>query len=174
MSEATKSRIGYLPEERGLYEDMTVLDTLLFLGQLKGLSRRAAQERTEYYLREVELWEAHERKIGALSRGMNQKAQFVAATMHDPELIIIDEPFGGLVAMGLSLIPFSAPVAMLMRLTGAVVPTGQTAASLGLLVLTALGTIWLMARLFRIRTLLSSESISMRRMWAALQSGRGA
>jgi ABC-2 type transport system ATP-binding protein len=96
MSEATKSRIGYLPEERGLYNDMTLLDTLLFLGQLKGLSRRTAQERGEIYLREVELWDARDRKIEALSRGMNQKAQFVAATLHEPDLIIIDEPFSGL------------------------------------------------------------------------------
>jgi ABC-2 type transport system ATP-binding protein len=96
MSEATKSRIGYLPEERGLYEDMTLWDTLLFLGQLKGLSRRMAGTRAETYLRQVELWDARERKIEALSRGMNQKAQFVAATMHEPDLIIIDEPFSGL------------------------------------------------------------------------------
>ena len=96
MTETTKSRIGYLPEERGLYEDMTLLDTLLFLGQLKGLSRRTAQERAETYLQEVELWDARNRKIEALSRGMNQKAQFVAATMHEPELIIVDEPFSGL------------------------------------------------------------------------------
>jgi len=96
MSEATKARIGYLPEERGLYNDMTLLDTLLFLGQLKGLSRRTAQARAKNYLQEVELWEARTRKIEALSRGMNQKAQFVAATMHEPDLIIIDEPFSGL------------------------------------------------------------------------------
>ncbi len=96
MVEATKSRIGYLPEERGLYNDMTVLETLLFLGQLKGLSHRTAQERVETYLREVELWDARDRKIEALSRGMNQKAQFVAATLHEPDLIIIDEPFSGL------------------------------------------------------------------------------
>ncbi len=96
MSEGKKSRIGYLPEERGLYEDMTLLDTLLFLGQLKGLSRQTARSRAETYLREVELWDARELKIEALSRGMNQKAQFVAGTMHEPDLIIIDEPFSGL------------------------------------------------------------------------------
>jgi ABC-2 type transport system ATP-binding protein len=96
MNEDKKSRIGYLPEERGLYEDMTLLDTLLFLGQLKGLSRRTARERAETYLREVDLWDVRARKIEGLSRGMNQKAQFVAATMHEPELIIIDEPFSGL------------------------------------------------------------------------------
>jgi ABC-2 type transport system ATP-binding protein len=96
MTEEKKSRIGYLPEERGLYDDMTLLDTLLFLGQLKGLSRQTARERAEAYLREVELWDARDRKIEALSQGMNQKAQFVAGTMHEPELLIIDEPFSGL------------------------------------------------------------------------------
>ena len=96
MTEDKKSRIGYLPEERGLYNDMALLETLLFMGQLKGLSRHQARERAEAYLREVELWDVHERKIEALSRGMSQKAQFVAATMHEPDLIIIDEPFSGL------------------------------------------------------------------------------
>jgi ABC-2 type transport system ATP-binding protein len=96
MAEATKERIGYLPEERGLYQDMTVMDTLLFLGQLKGLSRATARERAETYLKLVDLWDARQEKIQALSRGMGQKAQFVAATLHEPRLIIIDEPFSGL------------------------------------------------------------------------------
>ena len=96
MTEEKKARIGYLPEERGLYDDMTVLDTLIFLGQLKGRSRTTAQERAETYLRAVELWEARDRKVEALSQGMNQKAQFVAGTMHEPDLLIIDEPFSGL------------------------------------------------------------------------------
>lgn len=96
MQEEKKARIGYLPEERGLYEDMTLLDTLLFLGQLKGLSISQARDRAEKYLRIVELWDVRDRKIEALSRGMGQKAQFVAATMHEPELIIVDEPFSGL------------------------------------------------------------------------------
>lgn len=96
MTEQKKSRIGYLPEERGLYDDMELLDVLLFLGQLKGLSRQKARDRAETYLREVDLWDAHDRKIEALSQGMNQKAQFVAGTMHEPELLIVDEPFSGL------------------------------------------------------------------------------
>jgi ABC-2 type transport system ATP-binding protein len=96
MDEDLKSRIGYLPEERGLYEDMTLWDTLLFLGQLKGLSRRKAEEQVEWFLKKVELWDARKRKVEALSRGMNQKAQFVAATLHEPDLIIVDEPFTGL------------------------------------------------------------------------------
>lgn len=96
MTEAKKARIGYLPEERGLYEDMTLLDILLFLGQLKELNRQTARARAEAYLREVALWDARNLKIKALSRGMRQKAQFVAATMHEPDLVIIDEPFTGL------------------------------------------------------------------------------
>jgi ABC-2 type transport system ATP-binding protein len=96
MSEAKKARIGYLPEERGLYPNMTLMDTLLFLGQLKGLSRADANQRIQRMLRQVELWDARELKIEALSRGMGQKAQFVAATLHEPELIVIDEPFSGL------------------------------------------------------------------------------
>jgi len=96
MAEEKKSRIGYLPEERGLYPEMTLLDTLIYLGQLKGLSRTKALELTETYLKELELWEAKDRKIQALSRGMSQKAQFIAGIMHEPDLIIIDEPFSGL------------------------------------------------------------------------------
>ena len=69
MGEELKPRIGYLPEERGLYDDMTVMDTLLFLGQLKGLSGGVARQRAETYLREVELWDERGRKIQALSRG---------------------------------------------------------------------------------------------------------
>jgi ABC-2 type transport system ATP-binding protein len=96
MSEDKKERIGYLPEERGLYDDMKLTEALVFLGQLKGLSRSEANRRVEAALKEVELWDARERKIEALSRGMRQKAQFVAATMHEPDLIIVDEPFSGL------------------------------------------------------------------------------
>ncbi|MBS3753141.1 MAG: ATP-binding cassette domain-containing protein [Anaerolineales bacterium] len=96
MTEEKKSRIGYLPEERGLYDDMTLWDTLIYLGRLKGLTPKTARERSEKYLRELDLWEARERKIQALSRGMTQKAQFIAGVMHEPDLIIIDEPFSGL------------------------------------------------------------------------------
>ena len=96
MDETKKNRIGYLPEERGLYEDMKLIEILVFLAQLKGLSRQEATHRAEDALQEMELWEARKRKINELSRGMNQKAQFIAATLHEPELIIIDEPFSGL------------------------------------------------------------------------------
>lgn len=96
ITEAKKGRIGYLPEERGLYQDMTLMEVLVFLAQLKGLSRQTAAHKAEAYLKVVDLWEVRERKIEALSRGMNQKAQFVAATLHEPDLIIVDEPFSGL------------------------------------------------------------------------------
>jgi len=96
MTEEKKSRIGYLPEERGLYDEMTLVDTLVYLGQLKGLSGSKARTLSESYLKELELWEARDRKIQALSRGMSQKAQFIAGIMHEPDLIIIDEPFSGL------------------------------------------------------------------------------
>lgn len=94
--EGTKARVGYLPEERGLYRDMKLWDLMLYLGQLKGLSMLSVKERAERYLKQVDLWEARELKVEALSRGMGQKAQFVAAALHEPELVIIDEPFSGL------------------------------------------------------------------------------
>ena len=96
MREATKRRIGYLPEERGLYRDMKAMDALLFLAQLKGLRMSEARSRAETYLQEVDLWDARELKVEALSRGMQQKLQFVAAAIHEPDLIIVDEPFSGL------------------------------------------------------------------------------
>jgi len=96
MTEAKKARIGYLPEERGLYEDMKLLETLRFFGQLKGLSSKQADDRAEGALKDLDLWSSHDKKVRALSRGMRQKAQFIAATLHNPELLIIDEPFSGL------------------------------------------------------------------------------
>ncbi|MFO7698046.1 MAG: ATP-binding cassette domain-containing protein [Anaerolineae bacterium] len=94
--EETKNRVGYLPEERGLYRDMKLWDLMLYLGQLKGLSLMSVKERAERYLKQVDLWDVRELKVEALSRGMSQKAQFVAAALQEPELVIIDEPFSGL------------------------------------------------------------------------------
>jgi ABC-2 type transport system ATP-binding protein len=96
MDEAKKDRIGYLPEERGLYGNLKVLDCLVYLATLKGLSKKEARKRASEYLERVGLSEAADRKIKELSRGMHQKAQFGAAMVHDPELLIIDEPFAGL------------------------------------------------------------------------------
>jgi ABC-2 type transport system ATP-binding protein len=89
-------RIGYLPEERGLYRKMTVLDQLLFLGELRGLKRRQALPRITAWLERVELAPWTRRKVEELSKGMQQKIQLIGTVLHDPELLVLDEPFSGL------------------------------------------------------------------------------
>jgi len=96
VSEASKARIGYLPEERGLYKNYKLLECLVYLAVLKGMPRAAAKERAMALLERVELADYARRKTKELSKGMNQKAQFLAAIVHDPELLILDEPFQGL------------------------------------------------------------------------------
>jgi ABC-2 type transport system ATP-binding protein len=96
VTEASKSRIGYLPEERGLYRNYRLLECLNYLGALKGMSRQAARQRAEALLARVDLADYARRKIKELSKGMTQKAQFLAAIVHDPDLLIMDEPFQGL------------------------------------------------------------------------------
>jgi ABC-2 type transport system ATP-binding protein len=91
-----QSRVGYLPEERGLYRDVPVVDTLTYFGALKGLSTREARRRARRLLEEVGLGEALRKKGAELSRGMHQKAQVVATILHEPDLLIVDEPFQGL------------------------------------------------------------------------------
>ena len=91
-----KDRVGYLPEERGLYRDLKVLDTLVYLGELKGLPRSAARERAMALLERVRLDDWAERKVKDLSRGMQQRLQFIASLIHDPDVMILDEPFQGL------------------------------------------------------------------------------
>ena len=93
---ARQDRIGYMPEERGLYPHMRVLDCLIYLGTLKGLSRAVARQRAEAYLERLELADQHRVKISSLSRGMTQKVQVIAAVLHAPDLLIIDEPFANL------------------------------------------------------------------------------
>ncbi|HTO72387.1 MAG TPA: ATP-binding cassette domain-containing protein [Gemmatimonadales bacterium] len=89
-------RVGYLPEERGLYKKMKVLDHLIFLGEIRNLSRPEARRRATAWLERLGLtdWTVH--KIEDLSKGMQQKVQFIGALIHDPELVILDEPFSGL------------------------------------------------------------------------------
>lgn len=89
-------RIGYLPEERGLYPKMKVLDQLAFLGEAKGLSRWDARKRAKSWLERLGLGEWTLRKVSDLSKGMQQKVQFAGALQHEPELVILDEPFSGL------------------------------------------------------------------------------
>jgi ABC-2 type transport system ATP-binding protein len=96
LTRAGKDRIGYMPEERGLYPHMRVLECLIYLGLLKGLKRRDARQRAERFLARMDLADQHRQKIEALSRGMTQKVQVIAAVLHQPDLLIIDEPFANL------------------------------------------------------------------------------
>lgn len=96
MTPARRDRVGYMPEERGLYPYLRVLDCLVYLGSLKGLSRSEARRRAETYLERLELNGQHREKIANLSRGMTQKVQVIAAVLHEPDLLIIDEPFANL------------------------------------------------------------------------------
>jgi ABC-2 type transport system ATP-binding protein len=91
-----KDRVGYLPEERGLYRNLKVRDVLVYLAELKGVSRSAARERAATLLAKVALDEWEARKVRDLSRGMQQRLQFVASIVHDPAVIFLDEPFQGL------------------------------------------------------------------------------
>jgi ABC-2 type transport system ATP-binding protein len=89
-------RIGYMPEERGLYKKMKVLEHLVFLGQLKGLTEAEARRRALAWADKMEISDWMKNKVEELSKGMQQKIQFIATLLHDPPLIIMDEPFSGL------------------------------------------------------------------------------
>ncbi|HMK31636.1 MAG TPA: ATP-binding cassette domain-containing protein [Terriglobales bacterium] len=89
-------RIGYLPEERGLYRKMKLLDQLVFLAELKGVSARDAAHRAASWCGRLQLGDWMHKKVEELSKGMQQKVQFIAAILHDPDLLILDEPFAGL------------------------------------------------------------------------------
>ena len=104
MTEDKKNRIGYLPEERGLYADIKLMDVILYLASLKGMARPAAATAAEEYLKQFDLWQHRDKKMNALSRGMHQKAQFIVTVLHDPDLIIVDEPFSGLDPVNTELI----------------------------------------------------------------------
>jgi len=93
---ANSARIGYLPEERGLYPKMRVLDVLVFLAEAKGVARRTARTRALEWLNRLGLDDWRLRKVSDLSKGMQQKVQFISTVLHDPELVILDEPFSGL------------------------------------------------------------------------------
>ena len=93
---AALHRVGYLPEERGLYKKMKVIDQLIFLGRLHGLDEAIARKRALVWCERMEISEAIEKKTEELSKGMQQKIQFIAALLHDPDLVIMDEPFSGL------------------------------------------------------------------------------
>ena len=96
VSSKTQSMIGYMPEERGLYKKMKVGEQLIYLAQLKGLSRQEAKEKTRYWLERFEAKDWYNKEVGELSKGMSQKIQFIATIAHDPDIYIFDEPFSGL------------------------------------------------------------------------------
>lgn len=96
MTEEKKNRIGYLPEERGLYQDINLERCLIYLATLKGLEPAEAQKRIDVYLQRFDLADHRKKKVKELSKGMQQKAQLIVTLIHQPELVIIDEPFAAL------------------------------------------------------------------------------
>ena len=92
---AMQNRIGYLPEERGLYKKLKVIEQLIYFGRLKGLSRADAQKRATFWLNQLDAADWAPKKIQELSKGMQQKIQFISTILHNPSLMILDEPFSG-------------------------------------------------------------------------------
>lgn len=98
------SSIGYLPEERGLYKKLKVGEQLLYLAQLKGMNRKDAAAKTKFWLGKFDILDWAGKKVEDLSKGMAQKVQFISTVMHDPKLIILDEPFSGFDPVNANLI----------------------------------------------------------------------
>lgn len=96
LSESTKNKLGYLPEERGLYKKLRVLDSIIYLASLKGVDRHSAEIKANELLNQTGMLPHKGKKIEELSRGMGQIIQFIVGIIHDPELVVLDEPFAGL------------------------------------------------------------------------------
>lgn len=96
--------IGYLPEERGLYKSMRVLDQLIFLAQIRGLNQKDAKRNANYWLEKFEIQDWSKKRIEELSKGMAQKVQFIAALLHEPDVLILDEPLSGFDPVNVELI----------------------------------------------------------------------
>jgi ABC-2 type transport system ATP-binding protein len=96
MTEATKDRIGYLPEEKGLYKKLRALDQIIYLASLKGMDKAMASERANALLRRTGMFDSRRKKIKEMSKGMGQMIQLIVTIVHNPELVILDEPFSGL------------------------------------------------------------------------------
>ena len=103
MDRPMQNRIGYLPEERGLYRKMKVIDHLFFLAAIKEVGREDAKKRIEGWLDKMELRPWLNKKVDELSKGMQQKLQFIATIVHDPDILILDEPFSGLDPINVAL-----------------------------------------------------------------------
>jgi ABC-2 type transport system ATP-binding protein len=104
LNARTPEKIGYMPEERGLYKKMKVGEQLLYLARLKGLSASDAKTQLDYWLTKFEIKDWYNKKVEDLSKGMQQKAQFIATVIHRPPLLILDEPFSGLDPINSNLI----------------------------------------------------------------------
>jgi ABC-2 type transport system ATP-binding protein len=104
LSEATKNKLGYLPEERGLYRKMGGLDSIIYLASLKGMDAHSAEERANELLSQTGMLPHKGKKIEELSRGMGQIIQFIVSVIHDPELVVLDEPFAGLDPVNVELL----------------------------------------------------------------------
>lgn len=104
LNKLSPREIGYLPEERGLYKKMKVGEQLLFLGRLKGLSKSEAQEKLTHWFKKFNIEDWWSKKIDELSKGMQQKVQFISTILHEPKLLILDEPFSGLDPINTNLI----------------------------------------------------------------------
>lgn len=96
--------IGYMPEERGLYKNMTVGDQLLYFGELKGMTKKDALEQAKYWFQQLQIDQWWKKKLSELSKGMAQKIQFVVTVLHRPKLLIFDEPFSGFDPVNANLI----------------------------------------------------------------------
>jgi ABC-2 type transport system ATP-binding protein len=104
LSESTKNKLGYLPEERGLYKKLRVLDSIIYLASLKGMDRHSAEEKANQLLSQTGMLPHKGKKIEELSRGMGQIIQFIVSVIHDPELVVLDEPFAGLDPVNVELL----------------------------------------------------------------------
>ncbi|MGD9117365.1 MAG: ATP-binding cassette domain-containing protein [Dehalococcoidia bacterium] len=96
LGEATKNKLGYLPEERGLYKKLSVLESIVYLASLKGMDKQSAAGKADELLERTGMSATKGKKIEALSRGMSQIIQFIVTIIHDPQLVVLDEPFAGL------------------------------------------------------------------------------
>ena len=104
MTDRDLYNIGYLPEERGLYRNMTVEAQALFLARIRGLSRRDAKLKIDYWFDRFDINDWRKKRIEELSKGMAQKVQFICAVLHEPKLLILDEPFSGFDPVNVELI----------------------------------------------------------------------
>ena len=100
---ATRDRIGYMPEERGLYPRMVLEEQLVFMAAIKGMSRKEAEKRLSPWLERLGLADWRKKKTNELSKGMQQKAQFIATVLHEPEVLFMDEPMSGLDPVGMDV-----------------------------------------------------------------------